>query len=241
MSSSSQPQQRMLCWHLLRSPWTSFAPFIVTAMRRIALSRTAATARWLWPVAGRTCAGSFTTPWKVHHGLRAAVATPLRHRGTPAGWQGRARVAAGRRAHQSRPTVRRLERVLLRLKAGGRQIPQSPLGQTLDYALGQWHTLTVEIDNNLVENAIRPTASRTRSSSGKRKPRNAAPSSTIIESCKRRWIEPYAYLMDVLTRLPHLINHQVKDITPRRRRRQKQTVPPQSCFINVVAPLLRLF
>jgi len=37
---------------------------------------------------------------------------------------------------------------------------------------------------------------------------------TIIESCKRRGLEPYAYLREVLTRLSHLTNHQIKDITP---------------------------
>jgi len=54
---------------------------------------------------------------------------------------------------------------LIKLKASGRQLPQSPLGSAMDYALGQWRTLEiyladgrVEIDNNLVENAIRPTA-----------------------------------------------------------------------------------
>jgi len=44
-------------------------------------------------------------------------------------------------------------------------LPQSPLGQALDYALDQWPHLEpwledgrLEIDNNLVENAIRPTS-----------------------------------------------------------------------------------
>jgi transposase len=69
------------------------------------------------------------------------------------------------RAHQSRPIVQRLQRAFLRLKSGGKHLPQSLLGIALDYALGQWKTLEVyladgrvEIDNNLVENAIRPTA-----------------------------------------------------------------------------------
>ena len=68
------------------------------------------------------------------------------------------------RAHQSRPIVNRLERVLLRFKSSGRYLPQSLMGSAIDYALGQWTSLQVylgdgrvEIDNNLVENAIRPT------------------------------------------------------------------------------------
>jgi len=69
------------------------------------------------------------------------------------------------RASQSRMIVRRLERALLKLKGNKRCLPQSPLGEAMDYTLGIWSTLEVylddgrvEIDNNLVENAIRPTA-----------------------------------------------------------------------------------
>lgn len=69
------------------------------------------------------------------------------------------------RASESKPIVERLRRALLRLKSGGGYLPQSLLGTAIDYALGQWPTLEVfledgrvEIDNNFVENAIRPTA-----------------------------------------------------------------------------------
>ena len=37
---------------------------------------------------------------------------------------------------------------------------------------------------------------------------------TLIESCRRRGIDPYAYLKDVLTRLPTMTNHQVPEVTP---------------------------
>jgi hypothetical protein len=37
---------------------------------------------------------------------------------------------------------------------------------------------------------------------------------TIIESCRCRGIDPYAYLRDVLTRLPSMTNWQVKHVTP---------------------------
>ncbi len=59
--------------------------------------------------------------------------------------------------------VARLRRALERLQP--RYLPQSALGQAIQYALNQWSQLAgflehgeVEIDNNLVENAIRPTA-----------------------------------------------------------------------------------
>jgi hypothetical protein len=78
--------------------------------------------------------------------------------------QAGSQLRASIRADQSRPVVERLQRVLLKLKTSRRRLPQSPLAKAMEYALGQWNTLTVyladgtvEIDNNLVENAIRPT------------------------------------------------------------------------------------
>jgi len=37
---------------------------------------------------------------------------------------------------------------------------------------------------------------------------------TVIESCRRRSIDPYAYLKDVLTRLPGMTIQQVPQILP---------------------------
>ena len=75
----------------------------------------------------------------------------------------------------------------------------------------------VEIDNNLVENAIRPTALGKKNwlfmgdaDAGER----GAILYTLIESCRRRGIDPYGYLKDVLTRLPNMTNHQIPTVTP---------------------------
>lgn len=128
------------------------------------------------------------------------------------------------RAHQSRPIVERIKKALVAFKASRRHLPQSLLGQAIDYALAQWTTLEVflsdgkvEIDNNLVENAIRPTAIGKKNwlfmgeaGAGQR----GAILYTLIESCRKRSIDPYAYLKDVLTRLPTLKNTQIAEITP---------------------------
>lgn len=37
---------------------------------------------------------------------------------------------------------------------------------------------------------------------------------TVIESCRRRGLDPYAYLRDVLTRLPRMTNQQIPEVTP---------------------------
>ena len=134
------------------------------------------------------------------------------------------RLRRAARAHQSRPVIARLHRALLRLKLSRRHLPQSLLGQAIDYALSQWPALgiwledgRIEIDNNGIENAIRPTAIGKKNwlfigeaQAGQR----GAILYTLIESCRRRGIDPHAYLRDILTRLPRLTNWQIKDITP---------------------------
>ena len=128
------------------------------------------------------------------------------------------------RSSQSRPIVQRIKRALTLLKGSGRYLPQSLMGQAMDYALGQWSALEVyledgrvEIDNNLVENAIRPTAIGKKNwlfigeaDAGER----GAIIYTLIECCRRRGLDPYAYLRDVLTRLPRMTNHQIPEATP---------------------------
>jgi len=75
----------------------------------------------------------------------------------------------------------------------------------------------VEIDNNPVENTIRPTAVDKKNwlfigeaEAGQR----SAILFTLIEACRIRGIDPQAYPRDVLTRLPTLTNRQIKDVTP---------------------------
>jgi transposase len=128
------------------------------------------------------------------------------------------------RAWQSGPIVARFQRALVRLKSTGCYLPQSLPGQAIDYALGQWPTLEVflkdgriEIDNNLVENAIRPTALGKKNwlfigdaDAGQR----SAIVYTLIENCRRRRLDPFAYLRDVLTRLPNMTNRQIPGVIP---------------------------
>jgi transposase len=128
------------------------------------------------------------------------------------------------RASQSRPIIERIQRALIMLECSGRYLPQSLLGGAIDYALGQWPTLEVylddgrvELDNNLVENAIRPTALGKKNwlfigdaDAGQR----SAIIYTIIENCRRRGLDPFAYLRDVLTRLPHMTNRQIPEVAP---------------------------
>jgi transposase len=128
------------------------------------------------------------------------------------------------RASLSRPVLARLHRALVRLKTKARYLPRSLMGKAIDYALNQWPSLLVfledgrlEIDNNFIENAIRPTAIGKKNwlfigeaQAGDR----SAIIYTVIECCRRRGLDPFAYLRDVFTRLPSMTNWQVKDLTP---------------------------
>jgi len=138
------------------------------------------------------------------------------------------------RAHQARPVYQRLHRALTRLKMKRRYLPRSGMGLALEYALNNWSLLGVylddgriEIDNNLVENAIRPTALGKKNwlfigeaEAGER----SAILYTIVESCRRRGLDPYAYLHHILTRLPHATNWQIKDLTPEAWARQADSI-----------------
>ncbi len=97
------------------------------------------------------------------------------------------RLRAAVRASHSRPIIERLEKVLLRLKARGRYLPQSGLAQAIDYALGQWPALDVYLNDGRVESIITwwkmpfappPLARKTGSSLVTPRLANAAPSST---------------------------------------------------------------
>jgi len=126
------------------------------------------------------------------------------------------------RASHSRMVVQRLGRALHKLRS--RYLPRSPMGEAISYALNQWDAVSrfvdhgeVEIDDNLVENAIRPTCVGKKNwmffGSEEAGVRNAAVF-TLIQNCRIHGIDPYAYLKDVLERLPTTMNKQVAHLTP---------------------------
>ena len=105
----------------------------------------------------------------------------------------------------------------------GRQaLPQSRLGKACTYLLNNWDALVAHqehaitrLDNNLVENAIRPSAIGKKNwlfighpDAGQR----SAIIYSLIVSCQRHGRDPLRYLRDVLTRLPGMTNRD--DLTP---------------------------
>jgi transposase len=127
------------------------------------------------------------------------------------------------RSSESRVIHQRLHKAIT-LLAKRRILPKSKLGKAIHYALRQWPQLElyltdgrVEICNNLVENAIRPTKLGAKNwlflgnlESGKK----CAILYTIVENCRRLGINSREYLEDVLTRLPAMKANETASITP---------------------------
>jgi transposase len=127
------------------------------------------------------------------------------------------------RATHSRPVCDELKGLII--AEHGRHLPSSKFGEAITYALGQWegferylHDGELEIDNNLVETAIRPTKLGMKNymffgsaDAGKA----SALFYTLMDSCKRNDLDPEAYLAEVIERLPeHASPQQAAGLTP---------------------------
>lgn len=115
-------------------------------------------------------------------------------------------------------------------------LPQSLLGKAIRYFLHEYDALQIylerpdyQIDNNLVENSIRP------SCVGKRRwlfighPQagwRSAVIYSIIQSCRRRAIDPHEYLTDVLGRLPGMKNTEIDPLLPQNWQQARRTACP---------------
>jgi transposase len=102
----------------------------------------------------------------------------------------------------------------------------SATAKALDYSLKRWGALTqflddgqLPIDNNWIENQIRPIAIGRNNwlfAGSLRAGQRAAAVMSLIQSAKLNGHDPYAYLKDVLTRLPTHKNSQIQDLLPHR-------------------------
>lgn len=98
--------------------------------------------------------------------------------------------------------------------------------RALDYSLKRWAALTrylddgqLPIDNNWIENQIRPIAlgrSNWLFAGSLRAGKRAAAVMSLIQSARMNGHDPYAYLKDVLTRLPTHKASQVAELLPHR-------------------------
>lgn len=149
-------------------------------------------------------------------GLLYRIEAGLRGRG-PA-------LRAAVRASQSRLIYDRLGKALRIKSDGDAFLPGSQTGKAVRYALENWEAMRpwledgrVEIDNNLVENAIRPTAIGKKNwlfIGSAEAGQTAEVLYTLAECCRRHGIDSFEYFRDVLERLPGMTNTQVGELTP---------------------------
>jgi transposase len=132
-------------------------------------------------------------------------------------------VAAHRQSH-SRPL---LETFLAWLVAESpRLVPKNPIRQAMEYALGNWQALcrytddgALDIDNNEAERALRGIAIGRRNwlfCGSDRGGQAAAVHFSLIASCRRHQIDPFAYLRDLFTRLPAATPSDLRNLLPDR-------------------------
>jgi transposase len=104
--------------------------------------------------------------------------------------------------------------------------PGSATAKAIDYSLGRWRAFTRYIDdgtlpadNNWVENQIRPIAigrSNWLFAGSLRAGKRAAAIMSLIHSARMNGYDPYAYLLNVLERLPTLPANRVAEVLPHR-------------------------
>lgn len=109
----------------------------------------------------------------------------------------------------------------------------SATAKALDYSLRRWGALTrfvdngqLPIDNNHIENQIRPIAIGRNNwlfAGSLRAGKRGAAIMSLIQSAKLNGHDPYAYLKDVLTRLPTQKNSAIGELLPHRWKPQNQS------------------
>lgn len=105
-------------------------------------------------------------------------------------------------------------------------LPKSPLGQAIAYVRRQWAALVrftehgfLNIDNNASERALRAVAVGRKNwlfAGSDTGGRTAAVLYTMTQTCRRHGIDPFAYLQDVLTRLPNCPTDHLTHLVPDR-------------------------
>lgn len=126
------------------------------------------------------------------------------------------------RKHHTQPMLDALHEWMLLQR---QKVPEgSATAKALDYSLRRWVALTrfvddgrLPIDNNWIENQIRPIAlgrSNWLFAGSLRAGQRAAAVMSLIQSARMNGHDPYAYLRDVLTRLPtHKASH-IEELLP---------------------------
>ena len=103
-------------------------------------------------------------------------------------------------------------------------LPKSPIGVAIDYTLSNWEALLhytedgdLEIDNNRAERSLRPIVVGRNNwlfYGSDKGGRTGAVLSSLIASCKRLHVEPFAYLRDLFSRISSHPHHRLDELLP---------------------------
>lgn len=103
-------------------------------------------------------------------------------------------------------------------------LPKSLIGKAIAYTMVRWEKLyrytqngMIEIDNNLVENAIRPVALGRKNylfAGSHQAAQRAAMIYSLLASCKNNGIEPQAWLKNILSVLPDCKMNRLHELLP---------------------------
>jgi len=103
-------------------------------------------------------------------------------------------------------------------------LPKSPFGKALIYSVSRWDNLMnylrdgyLEIDNNLVENSIRPTALGRRNylfAGSHAGAQSAAMFYSFFATCKHNNVDPFTWLKKVLEIIPDYPANKLSDLLP---------------------------
>ena len=107
------------------------------------------------------------------------------------------------------------------------RVPEgSATAKAVDYSVNRWGALTtyladgnVQIDNNHIENLVRPWAMGRKAwlfAGSELAGQRAAIIMSLVQSAKLHGHDPWAYLRDVLTRLPSHLNSRIEELLPHR-------------------------
>jgi transposase len=115
-------------------------------------------------------------------------------------------------------------------------LPRSPIGEAISYTRSNWTALSryleagfLSIDNNAVENALRPIAVGRKNwlfCGSDRGGQTAATLMSLTSSCKSLGVEPFAYLRDVLERVSTHPNSRISELLPDRWGKPESEVTP---------------
>jgi transposase len=127
-------------------------------------------------------------------------------------------------------------------------LPKSPMGEAIGYALNNWEALRryteagfLTIDNNVAEREMKRIAIGRKNWLTVGSPRGGQTAAVLFSftsTCQRVGIEPWAYLQDILTRLPGTNAGQLGDLLPDHWQAARDAImaTPPACASETPAP-----